>query len=130
MAGVQIPVRVPARLANIGQGDKPVYAAVEMATAERYSLVLGTSAGCSGATYCRLGTIAAEKITPDTIRRGGGQRVTLQGGVAGTYFENDCGANCPDNTVEWEQDGVRYSVGIKSGRQEQLVQLANDTIAR
>ena len=126
---VQVPVRLPSRLPNMGQGSQQVYASVERATSESYSVILGTEAGCTGGNYCRLGTIAAEKVTGDTIPLPEGKKVTLQDGVVGYYFFNECGANCPDNTVVWEQAGMRYTVGIKSGREEQLIQMANATIA-
>lgn len=126
---VQIPVRVPNRLADMGQGSHTVYASVEGARSESYSIILGTEPGCTGGNYCRLGTVAAEKITTGTIPLRGGEKVTLQGGLAGWYFFNECGANCPDNTIVWEQAGVRYTVGIKSGRREELIQMANATLA-
>jgi hypothetical protein len=126
---VQFPVRVPTRLPDMGQGSQRIFAWVERARSQSYSIILGTEAGCTGGNYCRLGTIAAEKIAGDSRPPTGGKNVTLQDGVAGYYFFNECGANCPDNTVVWEQGGVRYTVGIKSGREEQLIQLANATIA-
>ena len=125
----QIPPRVPARFGDIGQGQGDVYAATETVRSDAYSIILGTSPDCNGGNYCRLGTIAAEKITSATPRLQGGKPIALQNGVAGLFFEYECGANCPDNTIVWEQAEVRYTVGIKAGNRDQLARLANDTMA-
>jgi hypothetical protein len=126
---VQIQIRVPMRLPNIGQGGQTVYATIEKATVDSYQIILGTEKDCDGGNYCRLGIVGGERVSEGTKLPDGGERVSLQGGITGIFFFNQCGANCPDNTMTWQQGNVRYIVGVKSGRREQLIELANAMIS-
>ena len=58
-----------------------------------------------------------------------GQPVALGDGIIGYFVEATCGANCSDATLTWEQDGYRYTVGIKARDKADLIEMANLAIA-
>lgn len=107
----------------------PIYAVLESANPENYQIILGYTEDCNGGNACRLGTTSAETVTSETEPLVG-EQVTLVNGISGYFVEADCsGANCSDATLSWEQNGDRYTVGIKAGKQETLVKMANSAIA-
>lgn len=122
-AETNVPVVLPTYVPNDGQS--PVYAVLESATPSQYSVILGYSEDCQGGTACRLGTVTAESATSTPLA---GEKVGLVNGVTGYFTEATCGANCSDATLSWEQNGNRYTVGIKAGEVETLVKMANSAI--
>jgi hypothetical protein len=54
--------------------------------------------------------------------------VNLSGGLTGTFIPWVCGANCNAAKVFWEEQGIRYFVGIRSGRMRDVVAIANSMI--
>lgn len=110
-------------------GDLPIYAVLESVNPESYQIILGYTEDCNGGNACRLGTTSAQTVTPETDPLAG-EQVSLVNGISGYFVEADCsGANCSDATLSWEQDGDRYTVGIKAGQKETLVKMANSAIA-
>lgn len=57
-----------------------------------------------------------------------GLAVTLANGIEGYFTESVCGANCSDATVLWICNGFQYLVGLKAGRQSDVLNLANAII--
>lgn len=107
----------------------PIYAIVESVNPANYQIILGFTEDCTGGTACRLGTISAEATTSETAPLAG-EPVSLANGITGYFIDADCsGANCSDSTLSWEQNGDRHTVGIKAGKQETLVKMANSAIA-
>lgn len=120
----QVPVVLPNYVPG-GSEELPVYAKVESAATSGYSVILGYTPDCNGGTACRLGTLTAAKPSePPT-----GETVTLAQGVTGYFTPATCGANCSDATLSWEQNGNRYTVGLKAGQKEALIEMANSAIA-
>jgi hypothetical protein len=108
----------------MGQSGRPIHAEIEDADESSYQITIGLVPDCGGANACRIATLSAERLSEGTSALGEGTKVELTAGRTAYYEENECGASCPDNTITWDQDGVRYKVGIKSGRLEQLLKLA------
>ena len=150
-----IPLRLPNYIPEIGQRLKDdnsrnqrlsVYAHLDEATANRYEITIGHSPTCTGGNVCRLGTIAATRITKGTPAIAEqyafmkdpkflGRRskepmssVKLNQNLTGTFIPWVCGANCNDAKVVWDEGQYRYSVGIKVGDRESLIQMANSSI--
>ena len=44
------------------------------------------------------------------------------------FIESQCGANCDDAKVFWIYEGFQYMVGLKGGKQADVLNLANATI--
>ena len=150
-----IPLRLPNYIPEIGQRLKDdnsrnqrlsVYAHLDEATANRYEITIGHSPTCTGGNVCRLGTIAATRITkgtPSIVEQYAfmkdpkflGRRskepmssVKLNQNLTGTFVPWICGANCNDAKVVWDEGQYRYSVGLKVGDRDSLIQMANSSI--
>jgi hypothetical protein len=108
-------------------GVNPIYAIIETATRDRYSIILGYTPNCNGGTACRLGTVYAESVTAKTPRLTG-KKVSLANKITGYFVDATCGANCSDATLTWRQSNVQYTVGLKAGDRTSLVKMANSTI--
>lgn len=123
----QIPILLPDYIFG-SDGATPVYATIETVTPSEYSLILGFTPDCTGGTACRLGTVSGEELSPNSPDLEG-QAVPLDDGITGYFIDAVCGANCSDSTMTWDQDGTRYQMGIKAGKPEDLVKMANSAIA-
>jgi hypothetical protein len=109
-----------------------------------YDLVLGYTPDCTGGNACRLGSVqgipkpvqsieeAYSSAKDPALKRPGTQEmmgpVALSKGIQGWFIPSTCGANCSDALVVWDDNGYRYSVGIKVGDKASLVQMANSAI--
>ncbi len=120
----KVPVRLPARLPDLGQGTERIYAVIVNAVSSGYQIVLDFTPDCGGETPCRLATLSAtQHATKQT-----GESVRLARGITGYFNEASIGANVSDGTLTWCQQGVQYSVGIKAGDVKEVVELANAVI--
>jgi hypothetical protein len=63
-----------------------------------------------------------------TVRQEKGRAVPLDQGIIGYFVDAKCGANCSDSTLNWSQDGYRYTVGIKAENLQTLIKVANSAI--
>jgi hypothetical protein len=150
-----IPLRLPNYIPEIGQRIKDdnsrnqrlsVYAHLDEATANRYQMTIGHSPTCTGGNICRLGTISATRIKkgtpliaeqyafmkdPKFLGRRSKEPISavkLNQNLTGTFITWVCGANCNDAKVVWDEGQYRYSVGIKVGDRDSLIQMANSAI--
>lgn len=121
----QVPVVLPTYVPT--DGSNRVYAVLETADASQYQIILGYTEDCQGGTACRLGTVSAQAATSTPLA---GEPVALANGITGYFTDAVCGANCSDSTLSWEQNGNRYTVGIKAGQQDTLIKMANSAIDR
>jgi hypothetical protein len=122
-----IPVLLPDYLFG-GDGASEVYAILETANPSQYRVMLAFTPDCTGGTACRLGEVTGAQLTPD-LPPLEGKTVPLDNGISGYFVDAVCAANCSDATLSWEQSGGRYTVGIKAGKPENLVKMANSAIA-
>ncbi len=123
----QIPILLPDYIFG-PDGATPVYAIIETVTPSQYQLILGLTPDCNGGTACRFGTVSGEEISPSSPNLEG-KPVPLDDGITGYFMDAVCGANCSDSTMTWDQNGTRYQMGIKAGKPEDLVKMANSAIA-
>ncbi|MBO0349428.1 hypothetical protein J0895_09975 [Phormidium pseudopriestleyi FRX01] len=123
----QIPILLPDYIFG-SDGATEVYATIETLTASQYQLILGFTPDCSGGTACRFGTVSGEELSPNSPDLEG-QSVSLDDGITGYFMDAVCGANCSDSTMTWDQNDTRYQMGIKAGKPEDLVKMANSAIA-
>jgi hypothetical protein len=123
----QVPILLPNTIPDMDR----VYVSVD-ASSTSYYLSFDYTSDCQGTTACNFGGIAAERggqiTAPDDLGpRDSVVSVRLANGTQG-LFTNFCGAYCTAS-VEWQSQGVRYSVYIKNGEQQDVVALANSAIA-
>ncbi|MGB3310531.1 MAG: hypothetical protein WBG32_09420 [Nodosilinea sp.] len=152
-AASNIPVLLPTSIPEVvlrepapGQ-DEPFYPSIARADRGGYDINLDAIDQCYGAGYCNFGVLGAIRLTADTptvdeeysfyldptyqpMMRSEEPitTVTLSGGITGTFIPWVCGANCNAAKVFWEEQGIRYFVGIRSGRMRDVVAIANAMI--
>ncbi|MGH1393800.1 MAG: hypothetical protein ACRAVC_07180 [Trichormus sp.] len=122
----QIKILLPKYIPE-ADGTNPIYAILETATPKKYEILLGFTPNCTGGTACRLGVVSAEAVTRKTPRLTG-KRVTLAKGITGYFVDFRCGANCSDAILTWRQKSVQYALGLKAGKRETLIKMANSAI--
>ncbi|WP_319422730.1 hypothetical protein [Pleurocapsa sp. FMAR1] len=126
-AQTELPIRLPAYIPE-SDGSLTIYAILETANVSKYEIQLAFTEDCNGASVCRLGSTSAEAIAPKSSVLTG-EAVALANGITGYFTDATCGANCSDATLTWEQNSVRYTVGIKAGKVTTLVKMANSAIS-
>jgi hypothetical protein len=152
-AASSIPVLLPTSIPEVvlrepasGQ-DEPFYPSIARADRGGYDINLDAIDQCYGAGYCNFGVLGAIRLTADTptvdeeysfyldpeyqpMMRSEEPitTVTLSGGLTGIFIPWVCGANCNAAKVFWEEQGIRYFVGIRSGRMRDVVAIANAMI--
>ncbi len=101
-----------------------------------YELSLDYGVDCQGAGACHYGAIAGMKVDsgipiatssfPFALEDA--QVVDLAHDISGYFIPAVCGANCDDARLWWIYEGYEYMLGLKAGRVEDVVALANAAI--
>jgi hypothetical protein len=125
--GTSLAVLLPTYLPEADSG-KQVFASLTSVEAKYYSIELSLAPNCQGASACHLGSVEAAGGTSISTIPLSGKSLKLSKGQTAYFEEGQCGASCADSYLTWEQGGVRYRVGIKAGRQETLLRMANSAI--
>lgn len=120
-----LPVLLPSWLPEEKE-TSPVFAIPTEVSASGYQVLLAFSADCNGGNACRWGELSGQ-MGPLTAPEGG-ESITLAQGIKGYFVPATCGANCSDAVVMWEHSGGNYSVGLKAGDKEELIEMANSAI--
>ncbi|MGM3306926.1 hypothetical protein ACSQ6I_13310 [Anabaena sp. WFMT] len=124
----QINILLPKYIPE-SDGENPLYAIIETATKNKYEILLGFSPDCNGGTACRLGIITGEAVTRKTPKLTG-KAIYLANGLSGYFVDFQCGANCSDATLTWRKKAVQYRIGLKAGKQADLVKMAKSVITQ
>jgi hypothetical protein len=101
-----------------------------------YELSLDYGVDCQGAGACHYGAMAGMKVDSGTPIETSSfpfiledaQVVDLAHGITGYFVPAVCGANCDDARLWWIYDGYEYMLGLKAGRYEDVLALANAAI--
>jgi hypothetical protein len=144
---VLIPPSLPREALRSPDAEIPLYTSIDLAEQNAYEINFDAKPDCYGAGYCTFGLMGAERITADTesvderyafyldpdyqpVRRSEEpiSEVQLAGGMTGIFIPWVCGANCNTAKVYWEQDGIRYYVGIRMADKATVVAIANSMI--
>lgn len=118
----QIPILLPSSL----PGSDAVYLS-SSGGVNSYEVAMTYTPDCGG-TYCYIGSIQGERGGQfETPWEGTtSQWVQLAQGNQGLFI-NACGAYCTA-TLSWQSNNVLYTVTLKNGLKEDLVQIANSAI--
>lgn len=153
-AGSDIPMLLPTEIPDAALREPeegqtlPFFVSADVIDVDRYEVNLDAIAGCEGAGYCTFGIMGAERMTAQTeslddryafmldpnyqpMMRSEDpiSEVELSGGIIGTFIPWVCGANCNTSKVYWEQEGIRYYVGIRGPVEKTTVMaIANSMI--
>ncbi|MEM1291132.1 MAG: hypothetical protein AAGH67_06650 [Cyanobacteria bacterium P01_H01_bin.162] len=145
-----LPTSIPEIVLREQQPDQsqPFFVSTDVIDVDRYEVNLDAMAGCEGAGYCIFGIMGAERIMPGTpsvdeqyayyldpeyqpVQRSDEPiaEVQLANGLTGTFIPWVCGANCSTAKVYWQQEGIRYYIGIRGPiDQATVVEIANSMI--
>jgi hypothetical protein len=92
-------------------------------TVDRDAVTIGLSFDCHRYTVCALAVV---ERSGGPLPRAGRRPVRLQNGVVGWYGEHACAANCKGSaTLDFERDGVSYTISVKAGTEREAVIIAN-----
>lgn len=134
----RVPLRLPVFVPYSEQdGDKSVkndedqdnlYAILYGADAESYGIQLAFGKDCEGGNACHVGELGGSTEFHDDYSDLPKIPVTLHGGIRGYFIDATCGAHCDDSVIYWSENGYYYSVALKAGSKEMLLQMANSAI--
>ena len=119
--GSTIPLLLPDKLTvDIALRDPSVSGDIKP---DRYSLELGATRSCGGATACFIAAFIAQR----GAKLSGSPNVRLRNGVVGRYTPFKCGASCGPSAIEWRLNGAIYTIQIKgiAGTRASMITLAN-----
>jgi hypothetical protein len=119
-----IPVRIPTELLANPPEDAE-HSEVMRSPPDSYTVGLTTDPGCKLASQCTT-AIFSGFADPGQLS---GRRVMLAAGIEGVYEPGRCGAGCQFGTIEWQQEGNRYGVGVSKLPLAKLKELADSAIS-
>lgn len=134
----RLPVLLPKKMPDIGQGNQALHAWIKEASASRYSIILsfrgpaGTPCApeqgpaAADSQVCRFASLFAERASATTC--GQGSTIVLADNVRGCVTQPPVGANAGDSRIVWMSGGIRYGATIKAGAEQDLAALANEVI--
>jgi len=101
-----------------------------------YEFSLDYGMDCHGVGACHYGSMAGMKVVSDVpvgtsslpFVLDDAQVVDLAHGITGYFVPAVCGANCDDARLWWIYEGYEYMLGLKAGRYEDVLALANAAI--
>lgn len=121
-----VPLRIPTYI--VASGKTKFFANAESeSTTDSFQLYFDYELGCGGLTACNQGTITGEKLTPES-KPNTGIAVKLAKNIIGYFEDFECGASCGDSTITWDENGYRYTAGLKGGYLTDVRKMANSAI--
>jgi hypothetical protein len=121
----RVPLRLPEYVPN--SDDKGLYAILEVAQADAYSIQLAWAKDCEGGNACHVGYIGGSRTRPQPSDKPE-VPVMLTGGIKGSFVDFECGAHCDDASIDWSEGEFYYQISLKAGDKETLVRMANTAI--
>jgi hypothetical protein len=130
-----VPPMLPSEF-RVDESLPPIHPFIYTAIPGEYELSLDFGEDCMGAGACHYGSLTGKLVDsrdpvsttniPYDVERA--QVITLAEGIEGYFIEAACGASCDDTKVFWILNGYQYMVGIKAGKQADVLALANAAI--
>ena len=130
-----VPLMLPPDF-PVGKDLPPIHPYFYTVESGEYEISLDFGADCRGAGACHYGSLTGKKVDSNApvgtrnfvFEAERAQKVTLVNDIEAYFIESRCGANCDDAKVFWIYNGIQYMVGLKGGRQSDVLNLANATI--
>lgn len=149
VARVRAESEVPMLLPTEIPIDKPFEVRFRKLLPNTYEAYLAPADGCFG--YCFLGSLEAESMggrfyspgdydeaealynswngAPPDWSPEAPERVSLADGIAGYFVPYYCGGGiCNQAVVIWDDGGYRFEVGLRKGKRDAVVRMANSAI--
>ena len=125
-AQTSAPLRLPIRVIEHA-GRSPLYSRIEFVEPTGYGIRMAYTPHCLVASACTYGVFFVE-LASESQESLEGEVIPLAQNIAGYFADYTCKARCSDARLIWDRDGYRYYLGIKAGKLETLVKLANSAI--
>jgi hypothetical protein len=127
----RVPIILPSNL------PADIHLFVYTATQSEYGISLDLTPDCKGHGACIFGDITGKKVrsripvgtTNVPFDRKRVRPVSLRNGIKGYYIDFTCAASCDSSRIFWIKDGYQFMVGIKGGKYEDVIKMANAAIA-
>jgi len=131
-----VPPMLPAKF-PIEPGLPTIFPFLLTTDQGEYEFSLDYGVECRGAGACHYGVIAGKGATGNMptgtrsfpFEADRAEQFSLAYGISGWFVDYTCGANCNDAKVYWIYDGNEYMIGVKAGPRQNVIDLANATIA-
>ena len=124
----KVPVRLPVSVCEklFTSADGPLYAVLNEVNKNGYSVTIGYSTDCNGAAACRYASIDADQSGENSMPfKEAKTKIVLANHITGYLFDSKgCATGC-NTAIEWQQNGVFYTVGIKYGNVKDVLAMAN-----
>ncbi len=134
----RVPLRLPAFVpyseqnnyesAKAEDGVDNLYAILDGADERSYGIQLAFDKDCQGGNACHVGELGGSTIFHDDYPGQPKIAVKLRRGIKGYFVNATCGAHCDDSIIYWSENGYHYSVALKGGDKQMLLQMANSAI--
>ena len=115
----RVPLYLPERLPF--HGSEKVYAILEHADRDSYTVDIAFAPDCNGANVCSIGHVTGSRLPINNL----GKRVVLNNGDVGTFRESQCTAYCDESVLTWHHHGYTYAIAIKAARLAEALTIAN-----
>jgi hypothetical protein len=122
-----VPLRLPEYIPYSGDKETPLYAILEVAEPDAYSIQLAWIKGCEGGNACHVGYIGGSRTRTQPSDKPE-VPVTLTSGIKGSFVNFDCGAHCDDASLYWNEGEFYYEISLKASDDETLIRMANSAI--
>jgi hypothetical protein len=133
----RVPLRLPAfvpfsdadnKEEKRGAGEETLYAILDHANTDSYSIQLAFGKDCEGGNACHVGELGGSTVFHDDYPDQPKIPVKLRGGIRGFFVVATCGAHCDDSVIYWSEKKYHYLVALKAGSKKELLQMANSAI--
>lgn len=124
----KVPLKFPRYLAMENETNA-LFAIIELTSPSAYEIQLAFTQDCSGGNACHYGIVSGRNLRLGD-RQPKGKPVPLTNGLVGYFVDATCGAVCSDSTLTWNEDGYRYTVGLKAESLESLKKVAVSAIVK
>lgn len=120
----KIPIVLPSYINN--EGGQPLYPQLKISEPSQYVILLGYLPDCDGRNVCHYSSFKGEKFIKNMPLNG--IPVRLKNGATGYFKDAICQTQCSESTLTWRQETYQYTIGIKAGKKQTLIQIANSAM--
>lgn len=90
-------------------------------------VVIATVLPCDGQNYCIEETLEASRSSLPVIDSPS-ESIQVTPQLNATYYPSQIGAYCSLAYMQWVENGIHYSIGVKCGKREDLIALTKSAI--
>ncbi len=126
----RVPPMLPSFLPGVDEAH-PVYALSPSIDSNGYEVVLAVELPCEGEHRCLYGSVRGSRSPFNHTFNNVSRKVVpikLHKDIKGGFIDAICDTYCTEAYAEWKENGYYYSIGMKAGREMQLVKMANSAI--